>query len=204
MAVKIGNKTLGAKPAQSIAQKPEAPAKTKRSRKRITNVGYAPEVFERIFAYVAAGETLTEACRRPGLPNVTTVRRRMQVDDRLFDQYRKAESIKVRAMVEDLPTAGARALEGQQKVTTADRLAAAKLDSDNTKWMAQRLLSEFQSLEDGGGTVTLNIVGAPDAPPAPAGTPGKPYTPPGQPVLKIVGAPAPVQSIAQDEGPGNG
>ncbi|CAE6803072.1 hypothetical protein R75461_05282 [Paraburkholderia nemoris] len=203
--MKFTNKSAQSQIAtQSIAQKPEAqtpPAKAKRTRKRITNVGYAPEIFERIFQYVAAGETLAEACRRPGLPNVTTVRRRMQVDDKLFDTYRRAESIKVRAMVEDLPTAGARALEGQQKVSTADRLAAAKLDSDNTKWMAARLLSEFQGLEDGGGTVTLNIIGAPDAPPAPAGTPSKPYTPPGQPVLKIVGAP--VQSIAQDGEQGN-
>lgn len=202
MAVKIGGKVLGAKPEAPQNE----PVKPKRSRKRITNVGYAPEIFERIFQYVAMGETLAEACKRPGLPNVTTVRRRMQVDDKLFDQYRRAESLKVRAMVEDLPTAGARALEGQQKVSTADRLAAAKLDSDNTKWMAQRLLSEFQGLEDGGGTVTLNIIGAPDAPPAPAGTSSKPYVLPGQPVLKIVGAPASAsaQSIAQEPQQGQG
>jgi hypothetical protein len=159
MSVKIDGKTLGAKPEPQVE-----PVKVKKSRKRITNVGYAPEIFDRIFQYVAAGETLAEACRRPGLPNVTTVRRRMQVDDKLFDQYRRAESIKVRAMVEDLPTAGARALEGQQKVSTADKLAAAKLDSDNTKWMAQRLLSEFAG--DGeGGNVVLNITGAADIPP---------------------------------------
>ncbi|NPT36333.1 hypothetical protein [Paraburkholderia xenovorans] len=192
MAVKITGKSANPKGlvhSQTIAQKPEtpAPAKTKRSRKKITNLGYAPEVFERIFAYVAAGETLAEACRRPGLPSPHTVRRRMQVDDRLFDQYRKAESIKVRAMVEDLPTAGARALEGQQKVTTADRLAAAKLDSDNTKWMAQRLLSEFAG--DGeGGNVVLNITGAADIPPV-----SPPATMPAAPLLKIVNGAKPVE-----------
>ena len=173
----------------------EAPAKAKKTRKRITNVGYAPEIFDRIFQYVAMGETLAEACRRPGTPNVTTVRRRMQADDKLFDQYRKAESIKVRAMVEDLPTAGARALEGQQKVTTADRLAAAKLDSDNTKWMAARLLSEFAG--DGeGGNVVLNITGAADIPPIsqPSGAPAQLIAP----LLKIVNGPKPDSSGSEN------
>lgn len=175
-----------------FASKSAPAAKVKKTRKRITNVGYAPEIFDRIFQYVAMGETLAEACKRPGLPNVTTVRRRMQVDDRLFDQYRKAESIKVRAMVEDLPTAGARALQGQQKVSTADRLAAAKLDSDNTKWMAQRLLSEFAG--DGeGGNVVLNITGAADVPPV-----SQPVSNTPTPLLKIVNGSA--ASSGGDEG----
>lgn len=194
--MKLNGKILGAKPAQSIAQQAvEAPAKVKKSRKRITNKGYPPEVYTRLFEYVAMGETLAAACKHQGLPSVLTVRRRMQADDKLFDQYRKAENIRVRATVEDLLTAGARALEGQQKVSTSDRLAAAKLDSDNAKWMAQRLLTEFAG--DGeGGNVVLNITGAADIPPV-----AQPASMPAQliaPLLKIVGGPKPDNSGSEN------
>jgi len=113
-------------------------------------------------------------------------------------------------MVESIQGAGARAIaEAEakgQKVTAADRIAAKKLDTDNTKWAAQKLLTEYQGLEDGGGQVTVKLVGVPGAAPEPAGTPGKAYVPPGQPVLKIVGAPAsvPTQLIAQEPEQGNG
>ncbi|MDR8399214.1 hypothetical protein NE850_23105 [Paraburkholderia sp. USG1] len=175
---------------QSIAQKPEA-QKAKKSRKRITNVGYDDSVFERILHFVAAGETVAEACRRPGMPHPVTLRRRLAVDDALADKFRTAEGIKLRGMVEGIQGAGARAIaEAErkgQKVSTADRVAAAKLDTDTVKWAAQKLLQEYQGFEDGGGTVTLNILNAPDA--LPAGAPAAPYVPAGAPVLKIVGGP---------------
>ncbi|MFM0272388.1 hypothetical protein PQQ59_17500 [Paraburkholderia aspalathi] len=184
MAVKIGGKVLGAKPE---APKNE-PAKAKKSPrgKRITNKAYPLAVYEKLFQYVANGETLADACKRPGMPSAWTVRRRLAVDDILADQYRKAEGIKYRAMVEDLPYAGQRALEGQEKVSNADRLAAAKLDSDNKKWIAQRILSEYAG-EGGGGNVVLHITGAADIPPV-----SQPASTPAVPLLKIVNSPKPV------------
>ncbi|WP_158935061.1 hypothetical protein [Burkholderia sp. S171] len=200
MPVKIIGKQAPQKP-----QAAEAPPKVKRSRKRITNVGYAPEVFDRIFQYVAAGEKLAEACRRPGMPNAVTVRRRLAVDDKLNDQYLAARKIHLHALADEIDCLPDQAIAKIAKPTGTDYMAWSKQKAENRKWLLQKLLTEFQGLEDGGGTVTLNIIGAPDAPPAPAGTPSKPYVPPGQPVLKIVGGPP--QSIAQpaeDEDAGNG
>ncbi len=198
MPVKFTNKPE----AQQKQQAEKAPATAKKSRKRITNVGYPPEVYERLFQYVAMGEKLAQACRRPGMPNAVTVRRRLAVDDKLNDQYVAARKIHLYAMSDEIDDLPDQALAKIAKPTGADLMAWAKQKADNRKWLLQKLLSEFQALEDGGGSVTLNIVGAPDAPPAQAGTLSKPYTPPGQPVLKIVGAPA--QSIAQDEQQGQG
>lgn len=191
------------KPAQSIAQKPEAqtPAKAKKSRKRITNKGYSAAVYTRLFEYVASGEDLTTACRHSGMPTPWTVRRRLAVDDPLADQFKRANQIRLQGVADELLRLPDEALEGKGEPTRAEKLTAAKLKSENIKWVAQRMLAEYAGDGEGGGTVTLNIIGAPDAPPAPAGTPGKPYVPPGQPVLKIVGGPA--QSIAQDGEQGN-
>jgi len=202
VAVNIKNPPAKAKPAEQVA----AAGKEKKSRKRITNNAYPDSVFERILDYVAAGETLAEACRRRGMPNPVTVRRRLEADEQLHARFHRAGGIKLRGMVEHAQGAGARAIAEAErkgtKVTAADRVAAARLDTDTVKWAAQKLLSEYQALEDGGGTVTLNIVGAPDAQSVP-GAPATPYIPPGKPVLKIVGA------MAQDEqqqpqGQGNG
>jgi hypothetical protein len=188
MAVKINGTVQSKAPAKqpAKAEKPKAETKAKKPRgKRITNKAYPDEVYDRLFQCIANGETLTDACKRPGMPSVWTVRRRMAVDDPLADRFKKAESIKYRAMIEDLPTAGARAIEGQTKVTTADRLAAAKLDSDNKKWIAQRILPEFAG-DSEGGNVVFHVTGAADIPPVTQ--PDAPTEPaPLAPVLKLAG-----------------
>ncbi|CAE6876081.1 hypothetical protein R69608_01411 [Paraburkholderia nemoris] len=195
MAVKITNKSAQSQIAtQSIAQKPEAqtpPAKATRTRRRITNRGYKPEVFEKIFQLVAMGETLAEACRRPGMPNTTTVQRRMQVDDLLRDQYNKAVAIKFHGLVDELPDLPNKAIEGLPKVSAADRLTAAKQRADNIKWIASKVISEFAGDSEAGGHVVLNILNSPDAQVAEPGAlaPAVPAQP-GGPKLKIVGLPA--------------
>lgn len=196
MSVKIGGKPLGVSKPQKAA---EAPAKVKKSRKRITNVGYAPEVFDRIFQYVAMGEKLAEACRRPGMPNAVTVRRRLAVDDKLNDQYLAARKIHLHALSDEIDSLPDQAIAKIAKPTGTDYMAWSKQKADNRKWLLQKLLTEFQGLEDGGGTVTLNIINAPDVAPA-AGA--APFVPAGQPVLKIVGGAT--QSIAQEPGQDNG
>lgn len=194
MAVKFTGKSANPKGlvhSQTIAQKPgtPAPTKAKRSRKRITNVGYKPEVFEKIFQLVAMGETLAEACRRPGMPNTTTVQRRMQVDDLLRDQYNKAVAIKFHGLVDELPDLPNKAIEGLPKVSAADRLTAAKQRADNIKWIASKVISEFAGDSEAGGHVVLNILNSPDAQPAEPGAPAPAAVPaqPGGPKLKIVG-----------------
>jgi len=184
------------------AEKPKAKDLQKDGRRRSpTRRGYSAKTFERLFEFVAAGEDLSSACKRPGMPTPWTVRRRLAVDEVLNDRYQAAQKIRLQGHVDELLRLPDEALAGLVKVSAADRLTAAKQKADSIKWIASKILDEFQGLEDGGGTVTLNIVGAPDAPPAPAGTPSKPYTPPGQPTLKIVGGPT--QAIAQDEGQGD-
>jgi hypothetical protein len=174
------------------------PVKAKKTRKRITNVGYAPEIFERIFQYVAMGEKLAQACRRPGMPNVVTVRRRLAIDEKLNDQYVAARKIHLYELSDEIDSLPDQALAKIAKPTGTDYMAWSKQKADNRKWLLQKLLTEFQGLEDGGGTVTLNISGGPAGGPA-GGAPAAPYVPPGQPVLKIVGG-ASTQSIAADEG----
>jgi len=195
MAVKI----IGKQQPQKAAEPDNAAPKAKK-RKYVTRRAYPARVFEKLFDCVAAGEDLTSACKRPGMPTVWTVRRRLAVDDVLNDRYMAAQKIRLHGHVDELLRLPDEALEGITKVSAADRLTAAKQKADSIKWIASKLLTEFQGLEDGGGSVTLNILNAPDAPPA-AGAPATPYTPPGQPVLKIVGGP---QSIAEpDEGQGD-
>jgi hypothetical protein len=180
VAVKFTNKAAPAK-AAPVKEKPKRVQKDGR-RFSPTKRGYSVRVFERLFEYVAAGEDLSAACKRPGMPTVWTVRRRLAVDDVLNDRYMAAQKIRLHGHVDELLRLPDEAIAGIAKVSAADRLTAAKQKADSIKWIAQKLLTEFQGLEDGGGSVTLNIVNSPDAPPA-AG----PYVPAGQPVLKIVG-----------------
>lgn len=186
MPVKFTNKS----DAQSIAQKADAPAKAKKTRRRITNRGYSIATYEKLFQYIANGETLTDACKRPGMPSPWTARRRLQTDDLLADQYKKALAIKIHALTDDLPDLADKALEGAGEPTRAEKLQAAKLKSDNVKWLAQRLLNEYAG-EDGAGTVVLNITGAADIPPV-----SQPASMPAQlagPMLKIVNSPKAVE-----------
>lgn len=152
--------------AVTITKKPQtktAPVKAKKTRKRITNKAYPLAVYEKLFQYVANGETLADACTRPGMPSAWTVRRRLAVDDVLNDQYLQACRIKYHGLVDTLAALPDKALEGVAKVSAADRISAAKLKSDNLKWIAQRILPEYAG--DGeGGNVVLNITGAPDIP----------------------------------------
>ncbi|PZR49634.1 hypothetical protein [Paraburkholderia fungorum] len=197
MAVKIGGKVLGAKPEAPQKE----PVKPKKTRKRITNKGYSAAVYTRLFEYVAAGEDLTTACKHSGMPSPWTVRRRMLVDDQLADAFKTAQAIRLHGLGDTLVGLPDEALKGFEKVSAADRLTAAKQKADNIKWILQRGLAEYAGIGEEGQAVTLNIIGAPDAPPAPAGTPSTPFVPAGQPVLKIVGAPA---KPAEAEGAGNG
>ena len=128
----------------------------------------------------------------------------MLVDDQLADQFKVAQAIRLHGLADTLVSLPDEAIKGYEKVSAADRLTAAKQKADNIKWVLQRGLAEYAGIGEEGQAVTLNIIGAPDAPSA-AGTTPMPYTPAGTPVLKIVGAP--VQSIAQPaegEEAGNG
>ncbi|MGX7850921.1 terminase small subunit-like protein [Pseudomonas aeruginosa] len=199
MPVNFTNKPAQSQIAkQSIAQKPEAPAKAKRSRKKITNKGYSAAVYERLFQHVASGEDLTTACRRPGMPSPWTVRRRLAVDDVLNDQYLQAQKIRLHGLADQLVSLPDDAIAGYEKVTAADRLTASKQKGDNIKWLLQRGLAEYAMAGEEGQAVTLNIINSPDAQPA-TGAPAQvvPLQATG-PQPKIVGLPA--QSIAQPKG----
>ncbi|MFM0500353.1 terminase small subunit-like protein [Paraburkholderia caffeinilytica] len=185
------------KSTQSIAQKPEAPAKTKakKTRRRITNKGYSAAVYERLFEYVAEGEDLTKACRHPNMPHPATVRRRMLVDDTLASAFKTAQAIRLHGLADQMVRLPDEALEGYAKVSPADRLTAAKQKADSIRFLLTKGLADYQGIGEDGGQVTLVIQNAPDLPII--GAPAAPYVPAGQPVLKIVGGGAPTQSIAQ-------
>jgi len=210
MSVKIGGKEL--KPqAQKVepAKTATAPAKAAKpvkakKRRYVTRRAYPAKVFERLFQYIADGEDLSGACRNhQGMPTPSTVRRRLAVDDQLADQFKQANQIRLHGVADQLIRLPDEALEGVQKVSAADRIAAAKLKSDNIKWVASRMLSEYAGAEGEGQAVTLHIHGAPDAAPS-AGTTPTPYTPAGTPVLKIVGGAAKPAEGSDSGESGNG
>lgn len=183
------------------AEKPKAKNLQKDGRRRSpTRRGYSVRVFEKLLDYVAAGEDLTTACKHEGMPSPWTCRRRFEVDEVLADQYKRAQSIRLHGLADQLVRLPDEALEGLTNVSAANRLTAAKQKADSIQFLLTKGLAEYRGGDAAEAhQVTLNIIGSPDAPPAPAGTPAVPYTPPGQPILKIVGA----QSSAQD-GDGNG
>ncbi|MFM0603665.1 hypothetical protein PQR05_03935 [Paraburkholderia sediminicola] len=177
--MKVGDKVLTTKPQKVEPAKVEK-AKPKARKRNPTKRGYAAKTFERLFQAIANGATLAEACAVPGMPTVWTARRRFQTDDLLNDQYLKALRIKIHALTDDLPDLADKALEGKGEPTRAEKLQAAKLKSDNVKWLAQRLLNEYAG--DGeGGNVVLNITNAPDIPAV-----SQPASSPPTPLFKIV------------------
>ena len=76
MTVKIGGKELkkAAEPA-----KPKAKAKSRNPTRR----GYSARVYQRLFQFIGEGDTLAQACARPGMPSTWTARRRLQTDELL-------------------------------------------------------------------------------------------------------------------------
>jgi hypothetical protein len=120
MAVKIGNKVLGAKePAK--AEKPKAKDLQRDGRRRSpTRRGYPAKTYARLIQYIGEGDTLAEACARPSMPTPWTVRRRLQTDEVFKDQYDKALAIKFHALTDELPYLAEQALAASQKVTAVD------------------------------------------------------------------------------------
>jgi len=164
-------------------------AKPKAKRRNPTKRGYAVKTFERLFQTIANGATLAEACAAPGMPTVWTVRRRLQSDDLLNDQYKKALFIKYHDLTDELPHLADKALEGKGEPTRAEKLQAAKLKSDNVKWLAQRLLNEYAG--DGeGGSVVLHVTNAPDIPAVNQPTPASASA-----SVQSIAAPAPLKII---------
>jgi hypothetical protein len=196
--VKLNGKTLGVQ-----QQAAEAPAKVKKSRKRITNKGYPPEVYARLFEYVAAGEDLTTACKHQHMPTPWTVRRRMLVDDQLADQFKTAQAIRLHGLADTLVGLPDEALAGYAKVSPADRLTAAKQKADSIRFLLTKGLADYQGIGEDGGNVTVNLINSPDAAVAAGAAGAAPFVPAGQPVLKIVGG-ASTQSIAQKSDDGEG
>jgi hypothetical protein len=155
MAVKILGKQEKAEPAK--AEKPKA------KRRNPTRRGYPAKTYTRLLQYIAEGETVTQACAHEGMPTRWTVNRRTETDEVFRDAYNAALDTSIRNLTEDLPNLAQRALEGQVKVSTADRIAAAKLQSDNIKWLAAKRLDQYKG--DGeGGNVVFNVTGAAEIP----------------------------------------
>jgi len=176
MTVKIGGKELkkAAEPA-----KPKAKAKSRNPTRR----GYSARVYQRLFQFIGEGDTLAQACARPGMPSTWTARRRLQTDELLKTQYDQVLSIKFHALVDELPELPNKALEGIAKVSAADRLTAAKQRADNIKWVAQRILDEYKG-EGEGGNVVFNVTGAAEIPAV--SQPDSPQSIAEPPPLKIV------------------
>lgn len=195
MPVKFTNKPA----AQSIAQKPDAPAKAKKSRKRVVKA-YPLATYERLFNYIADGEDLTSACRHQHMPSPRTARRRFAADDVLKEQFDRANSIRLHGLADQLVGLPDAAIAGYEKVSAADRLTAAKQKADNIKWILARGLAEYAGIGEDSQQVVLNIVNSPDARPAPDAPAQVVPLQPAGPQLKIVGLPAPAaQSIAQTD-----
>jgi len=189
---------------QTAAEAPAKAQKAKRRRgKRITNVSYPAETYEKLFEYVASGEDLTTACGHPHMPSPWTVRRRLAKDDVLNDQYLQAQKIRLHGLADQLVSLPDEALKGYEKVSAADRLTAAKQKADSIRWLLARGLDEYALAgEDGGPTITLNVVNLPNIPILGIGKPAPavPFVPAGQPVLKIVGDVGPSSIDAEPEG----
>ncbi|AXF75424.1 ubiquitin carboxyl-hydrolase [Erwinia tracheiphila] len=94
---------------------------------------YLPEVADDICALLASGESLVKVCKRPGMPDKSTVFRWLAIHDDFCDKYAKATEARADAIFEDMFDIADDATEEPAAV------AKARLRIDTRKWALARM-----------------------------------------------------------------
>jgi len=94
---------------------------------------YLPEVADDICALLASGESLLKVCKRPGMPDKSTVFRWMAEHEEFRDKYAKATDARADAIFEELFEISDEAVED------AAAIAKARLRVDTRKWALARM-----------------------------------------------------------------
>ncbi|HFU4527710.1 TPA: ubiquitin carboxyl-hydrolase [Yersinia enterocolitica] len=109
---------------------------------------YMPEVADDICALLASGKSLLKACRRPGMPDKSTVFRWLSMHEDFRDKYAKATEARADAIFEDMFDIADGVAED------AAAVGKARLRIDTRKWALARMNPRKY-----GDKVTNEIVG---------------------------------------------
>ncbi|HGM5832531.1 TPA: ubiquitin carboxyl-hydrolase [Serratia marcescens] len=94
---------------------------------------YLPEVADDICALLASGESLLKVCKRPGMPDKSTVFRWISAHDDFRDKYTKATEARADAIFEDMFGIADEVAED------AAAVGKARLRIDTRKWALARM-----------------------------------------------------------------
>jgi hypothetical protein len=112
--------------------------KTFRKKDRPRPRAYSSTVFDDICTLVAGGLSLSEICKRPGMPARATVYVWLQGDSRLRALYERANECRLEGMADSLMPTANDALKGCESVLASDRIQHAKLKITTTQWLLSR------------------------------------------------------------------
>ncbi|RKR65550.1 hypothetical protein C7387_2295 [Yokenella regensburgei] len=94
---------------------------------------YMPEVADDICALLSSGESLVKVCKRPGMPDKSTVFRWMAEHEEFRDKYVKATEARADAIFEEMFDIADDVLPDSAEV------AKARLRVDTRKWALARM-----------------------------------------------------------------
>lgn len=109
---------------------------------------YLPEVAADICALLASGESLLKVCKRPGMPDKSTVFRWLAAHDEFRDNYAKATEARADSIFEEM------FVIADDAIPDAAEVAKARLRVDTRKWALARMNPRKY-----GDKVTNEIVG---------------------------------------------
>lgn len=109
---------------------------------------YLPEVADDICALLASGESLLKVCKRPGMPDKSTVFRWMAIHEDFRDKYAKATDARADALFEEMFDIA------DDVIPDSAEVAKARLRVDTRKWALARMNPRKY-----GDKVTNEIVG---------------------------------------------
>ncbi|MCC8367085.1 ubiquitin carboxyl-hydrolase [Xenorhabdus sp. PB61.4] len=94
---------------------------------------YLPEVADDICALLADGESLRSICKRPGMPNKSTIFRWLREHQAFCDQYAHAREVQAETLIEET-------LEiADDCIADPAEVAKAKLRVDTRKWFITKV-----------------------------------------------------------------
>jgi hypothetical protein len=153
MAVKLSNGTV------LVATK-EPGKVTTQPNSKTTDLfrGYPHNIFERILGYIARGETLTDACRRKGMPDEIAVRKRLAVNADMKARYEAAVEMRYDMLIESIVGIADSALDGVKGASPADHLRHKQMRIDARVRAAEKVRPNKYgkgNTGEGGGTVVV-------------------------------------------------
>lgn len=109
---------------------------------------YLPEVADDICSLLASGESLLKVCKRPGMPDKSTVFRWLAAHEEFRDKYANATDARADALFEEMFEIA------DEVIPDSAEVAKARLQVDTRKWALARMNPRKY-----GDKVTNEIVG---------------------------------------------